>query len=69
MKKDLTIYLIYILTSILCFNTNVQVLDTSIKATSNHSISSSTLLSLEYAYEQPLSRISTIIFRAGVLTL
>lgn len=33
---------------------------------SNHSISTSTLLSLEYSYEQPLSRASTIIFRAGM---
>lgn len=66
MKKDLTIYLMFLLTSILCFKTNAQVPYTSIKATANHSISSSTLLSLEYAYEQPLSKISTIVFRAGL---
>ena len=33
---------------------------------SNHSISTSTLLSLEYAYEQPIGNISTIVFRAGL---
>lgn len=36
------------------------------KTTANHSISTSTLLSLEYAYEQPIGGISTIVMRAGV---
>ncbi len=35
------------------------------KTTANHSISTSTLLSLEYAYEQPIGNISTIVMRAG----
>lgn len=34
--------------------------------TSNHSISTSTLFGLEYAYEQSLGKISTLVMRAGI---
>lgn len=37
-----------------------------VKTTANHSISTSTLLGFEYAYEQPLGNISTLVVRAGL---
>ena len=36
------------------------------KTTANHSISTATLLGLEYAYEQPIGNISTIVMRGGL---
>ena len=45
---------------------NAQNIETDVRTMSNHSISSSTLLSLEYAYEQPLSKMSTLVLRVGL---
>ena len=45
---------------------NAQNIETDVRTVSNHSISTSTLLSLEYTYEQPLSKISPLGLRAGL---
>ena len=63
MRRFITSFIILCFMSVLTYAQNIE---TDVRTMPNHSISTSTLLSLEYAYEQPLSRISTLVLRAGL---
>lgn len=62
MKKSL----FTIICCIISLASYAQIVESNVKTTSNHSISTSTLTSLEYSYEQSLGGISTLVVRAGL---
>lgn len=63
MRRFITSFIIYGFMTVLSYAQNIG---SDVRTISNHSISTSTLLSLEYAYEQPLGKTSTLVFRTGL---